>query len=54
MTDSQKMQALLVRLPGWQHEYIERLAKERGDSKSSIVRQIIFKHQKLAESGDHG
>jgi predicted DNA-binding protein len=46
MTNSKKMQSLLVRLPDWQHEYIEKLAEETGDSKSSIVRQIIFKHQR--------
>jgi hypothetical protein len=39
--------SLLVRLSESQLAFIERLAQEQGDSKSSIVRQIISKYQKL-------
>lgn len=48
MTTSEKKASVLVRLPDSLMLYIEKLAEEQGDSKSSIVRQIIIQHQKLS------
>ena len=49
MKDSKKKAAVLVRLPDSLMLYIEKLAEEQGDSRSSIVRQIIKQHQRLSE-----
>ena len=51
MSESKKKSALLVRLSESQNAYIEKLAIEQGESKSSIVRQIIAKHQKIESLG---
>ena len=53
MAESDKTHALLVRLPIWQHDWVERLAKQRGESKSSIVRQYLIKGQQ-AEKDEQG
>jgi hypothetical protein len=50
MSDTKKKVAVLARLTESQNEFVEKLATERGDSKSSVIRFIVTEYQRIKEA----
>lgn len=50
MSDIKKKVAVLARLTESQNQFIEKLAAERGDSKSSVIRFIVTEYQRIKEA----